>query len=82
MDISATLISLLQGYPWGASAVAVIGVVGYALTHLFPLLPKPAPGATGAWPTLYGVLSALAGNWGNAANAPAAAQPPVRGAAT
>lgn len=76
MDINALLISLLQGHPWSATAVTVIGIVGYALTHIFPMLPKPGP--TGVWAAVYPVLSFLSGNWGNAANvAPAA--PGVKG---
>jgi hypothetical protein len=74
MDISATLIALLQGHPWSASAVTVIGVVGFVLTHVLPMLPVPAQGATGTWPMIYKVWTFLAGNWGNQATP----QPPPK----
>lgn len=74
MDISAVLISLLQGHPWSGSAVALLGIFGYILTHVFPMLPKPAA-TTGAWAAAYPVLSFLSGNWGGAA--PTVANLPV-----
>lgn len=75
MDISSIIIGLLQQYPGTASAITIVGVFGYLLTHLFPLLPKPAVPASGFYPVVYAVLAFLAGNWGS--QAPAQAAPPA-----
>ena len=80
MDISSMLIGLLQGHPWSASVVTIIGVVGYVMTHILPVLPVPAQGATGVWPTLYKVWAFLAGAWGNQATPQPPAAPPVAAA--
>lgn len=66
MDISTDLIAALQGSPYASSVVIVVGVIGYLLTHVFPVLPKPV--APGVWSSTYAVLSFLAGNWGGAKN--------------
>lgn len=74
MDISSILIGLLSQYPGTASAVTLVGVFGYVLTHVFPMLPKPAQPASGFYPVVYAILSFLAGNWGNAQNIPPSQQ--------
>lgn len=75
MDISSFLIASVSAYPWGSSAVIVIGILGYLLTHVFPLLPLPAPGATGFYPLFHHAWSVLAGNWGNATSGPVRVSP-------
>ena len=67
MDISSIIINLLQQWPGTASAITLVGVFGYILTHVMPLLPVPAAGATGWWAKVYPVLAFLSGNWGSQA---------------
>ena len=65
--LSDILVAMLQGHSWTASAVIVVGVVGYVITHIFPLLPVPkAP--TGWYHGFYTVWGWVAGNWGKVAS--------------
>ena len=77
MDISSLLAAAIQGHPWSGSALVLIGVVGYVLTHIFPLLPKPADNAGGIYPMLYAGWSFLAGNWGGQKGSPVTPPTPV-----
>ena len=50
-----------------AEGVAIAGLVGFVTAHAMPYLPKPAQ-PTGFYAAVYGILNAVAGNYGNARN--------------
>ena len=70
MDISQVLISTLQQFPGTASAVTIVGILGFAFCHLWCFVPAPPAGATGVWPSVYAVLNVIASNWGTNQNPP------------
>ena len=56
---------------YAASIIALVGLAAFVIAHLIAwgLIPKPAPGATGVWPSIFALLNWLAANYGKSASA-------------